>query len=56
MAFKLQTNLDMKLLDTAIVLNDIRDQIKNQRFIVDEANLTLRNSKYEPPSLSVRLK
>ena len=44
-----QTTLDMKLLDTAVVLNDLRDQIKNQRFIVQEAAMTLRNSKYEPP-------
>jgi HlyD family secretion protein len=41
----------MKLLDTAIVLNDLRDEIKNQRYIVEEAVLTLRNSKYEPPTV-----
>ena len=44
----LQTALDMKLLDTAVVLNDLRDQIKNQRYTVQEAAITLRNSKYEP--------
>lgn len=44
----LQTALDMKLLDTAVVLNDLRDQIKNQVFTVKEAAITLRNSKYEP--------
>jgi multidrug efflux pump subunit AcrA (membrane-fusion protein) len=38
----------MRLLDTAIVQNDIRDMIKNQRFIVEEAAMTFRNSKYEP--------
>jgi multidrug efflux pump subunit AcrA (membrane-fusion protein) len=48
---QLQTNRDMKLLDTAIVLNDIRDEIKNQRYIVEEAAITLRNSKYEPPTV-----
>jgi len=46
----LQTKLDMKLLDTAVVLTDLRDQIKNQRFTVEEAAMTLHNSKYEPPT------
>lgn len=46
----LQENLNMKLLDTAIVQNDIRDVIKNQRFTVEEAAMTLHNSKYEPPT------
>jgi multidrug efflux pump subunit AcrA (membrane-fusion protein) len=45
-----QTNLDIKLLDSAVVLNDLRDGIKNQRFIVQEAAMTLHNSKYEPPT------
>jgi HlyD family secretion protein len=45
-----QTTLDMKLLDSAVVLNDLRDGIKNQRFIVQEAAMTLHNSKYEPPT------
>jgi len=45
-----QTNLYMKLLDSAVVLNDLRDGIKNQRFIVQEAAMTLHNSKYEPPT------
>jgi multidrug efflux pump subunit AcrA (membrane-fusion protein) len=44
----LQTALDMKLLDTAVALNDLRDQIKNQKYTVQEAAITLRNSKYEP--------
>ncbi len=45
----LQTTLNMKLLDTAVALNDLRDEIKNQRFTVQEATMTLHNSKYEPP-------
>jgi multidrug efflux pump subunit AcrA (membrane-fusion protein) len=48
---ELQRNLEMKLLDTAIVHNDLRDNIKNQRYIVEEATLALRNSKYEPPTV-----
>ena len=46
----LQTNLNMKLLDTAVALTDLRDQIKNQRFAVEEAKMTLHNSKFEPPT------
>jgi HlyD family secretion protein len=46
----LQTKLDMKLLDSAVVLTDLRDEIRNQRYTVEEAELTLHNSKYEPPA------
>jgi len=46
----LQTKLDLKLLDSAVVLNDLRDEIKNQRYTVDEAAITFRNSKFEPPT------
>jgi len=47
----LQTNLDMALLDTAMTMNSIRDQISNQRHTVDEAALTFHNSKYESPQI-----
>jgi HlyD family secretion protein len=47
----LQTNLDMALLDTAMTMNSIRDQISNQIHIVDEAGQTLKNSKYESPQI-----
>src|SRR5664279_2903222 len=46
----LQTNLDLKLLDSAVVLNDLRDDMKNQKYTVEEAAITFRNSKYEPPT------
>jgi HlyD family secretion protein len=46
-----QTNLEMKLMDTAIVLSNARNQIKNQRYIVEEAAIAVRNSKYEPPTV-----
>ena len=46
----LKTNLEVKLLDTAVVLNNLRDEIKNQQFTVQEAAMTLHNSKYEPPT------
>ncbi len=47
---ELQTNLNMKLLDTAVVLTNLRDGIKNQRFTVEEAEITLKQSQYEPPT------
>ncbi len=45
------TSLEVKVLDTAVVLNEFRDLIKNQKFVVEEAAITLRNSKYESPSV-----
>jgi hypothetical protein len=45
----LQTQLEVLLLDTALTMNNIRDQISNQTHTVREAEITLSNSKYEPP-------
>jgi HlyD family secretion protein len=45
-----QTNVEMKILDTAVALNNLRDDIKNQKYIVEEAQITLEQSKYEPPA------
>jgi len=45
-----QNNVDMKILDTAVVLTNQRDDIKNQRFVVEEAQIALDQSKYEPPA------
>jgi len=44
------TNLEMKILDTAVNLSNLRDNIKNLRFTVEEAQITLQQSKYEPPT------
>ena len=44
------TNLEMKILDSAVVLTDLRDDIKNSKFTVEEAEITLLQSKYEPPA------
>jgi multidrug efflux pump subunit AcrA (membrane-fusion protein) len=41
----------MSLLDTAMTMNSVRDQISNQRHTVDEAALTFHNSKYESPQI-----
>jgi HlyD family secretion protein len=48
---KNETNtLAMKVLDTAVVLTGLRDDIKNQTYVVEEATITLAQSKYEPPA------
>lgn len=46
----MENNLHMKVLDTAVVLTDLRDEIKNQFFTVEEAGITLDQDKYEPPA------
>ena len=45
-----QAGLEMKILDTAVVLTNLRDDIKNQRYQVEEAAINLEQSKYEPPA------
>jgi multidrug efflux pump subunit AcrA (membrane-fusion protein) len=46
----LQSDLEMKILDTAVTLTNMRDDIKNQEYEVEEAEITLAQSKYEPPA------
>jgi HlyD family secretion protein len=46
----IRTDLQMALLDTAISMSSLRDQIENQIHAVEEAEMTLRNSIYEPPT------
>jgi len=45
-----ETNLEVKILDTAVTLSNLRDNIKNLRFTKEEAEITLQQSKYEPPT------
>jgi len=45
-----RNNLEMKKLDTAVTLNNLRDAIRNQKHSLEEAEITLKNSKYEPPT------
>jgi HlyD family secretion protein len=47
----LQTNLEIKVLDTAVVLTNLRDDIKNQSYAVEEAEIILEQSKFEPPAI-----
>ena len=46
----LRSNLEMAILDTAVSLTNLRDAIKNQGIAVEEAEITLAQSKYEPPA------
>jgi len=46
----METNLEVRTLDTAVSLSNLRDQIKNLRFNVEEARLTVQESKFEPPT------
>ncbi|MBN2667447.1 MAG: efflux RND transporter periplasmic adaptor subunit [Bacteroidales bacterium] len=46
----LQSNLEMAILDTAVMLTNLRDAIRNQTIAVEEADITLQQSKYEPPA------
>lgn len=46
----LQSNLEMAVLDTAVSLTNLRDEIRNQAIAVEEAHITLAESKYEPPA------
>jgi multidrug efflux pump subunit AcrA (membrane-fusion protein) len=46
----LRSNLEMAILDTAVSLTNLRDAIKNQAIAVEEAEITLAQSKYEPPA------
>lgn len=46
----METNLEVQILDTAVQLSNLRDQITNQKSTVEEARLTMEQSKYEPPT------
>jgi HlyD family secretion protein len=46
----MNTAYQMKLLDSAVSLSNLRDGIKNQQFSVEEASITVDQSKFEPPT------
>ncbi len=46
----LETELLKKQLDTTISLGNLRDDLVNLRFNMEEAQITLEQSKYEPPT------
>jgi hypothetical protein len=43
-------NMEVKTLDTAVTLSNLRDNIKNLAYSVEEAKIILQQSKYEPPT------
>ncbi|HDZ40936.1 MAG TPA: HlyD family efflux transporter periplasmic adaptor subunit [Bacteroidetes bacterium] len=47
---QMENDYEMKKLDTTITLGDLRDEILNLKFNMDEAEITLEQSKYEPPT------
>ena len=46
----LQSNLELKILDTAMSLTTLRDEIKNQKYTVEEVKIEVEQSIYEPPA------
>jgi multidrug efflux pump subunit AcrA (membrane-fusion protein) len=48
---EMQKELDMKILDTAVTLSAYRDEIQNQRYVVEADSITLKNSVYESPNI-----
>jgi HlyD family secretion protein len=47
----MEKDLNMQILDTAVTLSSYRDDIVNQKYVVDADSITLRNSKYESPNI-----
>ncbi len=43
----MQKELDMMILDTAVTLSALRDNVQNQKYNVEADSITLKNSKYE---------
>jgi HlyD family secretion protein len=46
----MENNYQMKILDTTLSLGDFRDNLRSLRFNMEEAEITLEQSKYEPPT------
>ena len=47
----IQTSLEMKKIDTAVILTNLRNEIKNQSFTLQMAGFTLEKSEFEPPAI-----
>ncbi|HOK26764.1 MAG TPA: HlyD family efflux transporter periplasmic adaptor subunit [Bacteroidales bacterium] len=47
----LKSQLELRILDSSVVLSGLRDDIKNQIFLISEAEMKYRNSKYEAPDV-----
>jgi multidrug efflux pump subunit AcrA (membrane-fusion protein) len=46
-----QNTLEMKIIDTAVTLTSLRDAMKNQKYVVEEAEIELEQDKFEPPAI-----
>ena len=46
----MENSYQMKILDTTLQLGDFRDNLKNLKFNMEEAEITLEQSKFEPPT------
>lgn len=46
-----KANVDLAVLDTAVTLTSLRDNIKNQHYVVEEAAIALDQSRFEPPAV-----
>jgi HlyD family secretion protein len=51
-----ESDLQMKILDTAVVLTALRDDIRNQKFSVEEAGIGVDQSAFEPPAIQRQAK
>jgi len=47
----LKSQLELRILDSSVVLSGLRDDIKNQIFLISEAEMKYRNSRYEAPDI-----
>lgn len=47
----IKARFEMKLIDTSVVLNTLRDAIREQVFAVEEAKVNLEQSVFEPPAM-----
>jgi HlyD family secretion protein len=46
----MQNSYEMKILDTTLSLGDFRDNLRSLKFNMEEAEITLEQSKFEPPT------
>jgi HlyD family secretion protein len=46
-----EKDLEMRLLDSAVTLSALRDEVQNQRYVVEADSVTLINSKFESPNI-----
>lgn len=50
----IKNDLQMALLDSAVTLTGLRDEIKNQGYALEESEIVLEQSAYEPPAVQYK--